>query len=221
MKKLFLFLMLTFSLLAYGSNNDDSKYLKGAVPQENGLIVFSKTFKVTGADKTQLHHNLYRFVKEELVERGIYDSSSRMLTEEKDPTSISAKVEEWLVFKKRFLSLDQTRLRYQIDVTTKGNTVTIQIKQISYLYEEEWDELQPTGRGGRIIRAEGWIDDESALNKKGTKLLPQSGKFRRKTIDRVQAIFAAAMDTIEGKMQSGEMTNNNETIKPKRQFVKE
>ena len=221
MKKLFLLLMLTFSLFAYGSKRDDSKYLKGAVPQENGLIVFSKTFKVKGAEKNQLHHNLYRFVKEELVDKGIPNSSSRMLTEEKDPASISAKVEEWLVFTKRFLNLDQTRLRYQIDVVTKGNTVTMQVKQISYLYEEEWDELQPTGRGGRIIRAEGWIDDESALDKKGTKLLPQRGKFRRKTVDRVQAIFAAAMDTIEGKIQNGEMTNKNETIKPKRQFVEE
>ena len=221
MKKLFLLLMLTFSLFAYGSKRDDSKYLKGAVPQENGLIVFSKTFKVKGAEKNQLHHNLYRFVKEELVDKGIPNSSSRMLTEEKGSASISAKVEEWLVFTKRFLNLDQTRLRYQIDVVTKGNTVTMQVKQISYLYEEEWNELQPTGRGGRIIRAEGWIDDESALDKKGTKLLPQSGKFRRKTVDRVQAIFAAAMDTIEGKIQNGEMTNKNETIKPKRQFVEE
>ena len=51
--------------------------------------------------------------------------------------------------------------------------------------------------GGKVIRAEEWITDSEALNKTQTKLYPRSGKFRRKTIDRVKEIFEGAMDCAE------------------------
>ena len=35
-----------------------------------------------------------------------------------------------------------------------------------------------------------------AVNKKGTKLYPRSGKFRRKTVDRTQEIFEGFMDAL-------------------------
>ena len=37
--------------------------------------------------------------------------------------------------------------------------------------------------------AEEWITDKYCVNKKHTKLLPVSGKFRRKTIDRKDYLF--------------------------------
>jgi colicin import membrane protein len=42
---------------------------------------------------------------------------------------------------------------------------------------------------GLKVKAEEWITDQYALNKKGTKLSRISGKFRRKTIDRKDNIF--------------------------------
>ena len=42
---------------------------------------------------------------------------------------------------------------------------------------------------GMQVKAEEWITDKYALNKKGTKLSRISGKFRRKTIDRKDNIF--------------------------------
>ena len=39
------------------------------------------------------------------------------------------------------------------------------------------------------VKADEWITDKYALNKKKTKLLKGSGKFRRKTIDRKDNIF--------------------------------
>jgi colicin import membrane protein len=39
------------------------------------------------------------------------------------------------------------------------------------------------------MTAEEWITDKEAVNKKNTKLLPISGKFRRKTIDRKDFLF--------------------------------
>ena len=53
---------------------------------------------------------------------------------------------------------------------------------------------------GEILRAEEWIDDAHCLNKKG-KLAWGSARFRRKTVDRVKAIFDNAMDMFEQKIQ--------------------
>ena len=55
------------------------------------------------------------------------------------------------------------------------------------------------GKNGVNYRAEEWITDKEAVNKKGTKLYPKSGKFRRLTVDRVEAIFAGFMDAFATK----------------------
>jgi hypothetical protein len=124
-----------------------------------------------------------------------------------------------LVFTKKFLNIDKTRFRYQITATISGNTVNLIVTQISYLYGEEWEEIQPTGNGGTIYRAEEWITDEVALNKKGNKVLPLSGKFRRKTIDRVEEIFENAMDMFEENAKKQQEEEGKKV--PKRQFVVE
>ena len=61
---------------------------------------------------------------------------------------------------------------------------------IKYRYEE--------GRegGGKIFPAEDWITDKEAYNKKGTKFLKSTGKFRIKTIDLKDLLFQKASDAI-------------------------
>ena len=90
--------------------------------------------------------------------------------------------EEWLVFTNKFLSLDRTRLYYKLKLTCYDKKFVANIYDIRYWYEEERE-------GGVKYSAEEWITDEWAVNKKGTKLAKKSGKFRRKTIDRVEEIF--------------------------------
>ena len=68
------------------------------------------------------------------------------------------------------------------------------INQISYYYQEDME-----GKNGVTYKAEEWITDKEAINKAGTKLYPRSGKFRRKTIDRMEQIFEGAMDAFEDK----------------------
>ncbi len=226
MKKtiLALMLMLPVMLMAQKVKVDKNaeKYLKGAVPVENGIVTFSKSFSVPGQTDDQLHEDMLFYVKDNLVAKGIKDAWTRMLSDGKDDEdgTITARVEEWMVFSKKFLALDQTRLRYQIIVTTGDGKVNITLTQISYLYGEEWNENKPTGHGGEIIRAEEWITDEHALNKKGTKVLSGSGKFRRHTIDRMQEIFENAMDMFEDKAKEQQAQENRQQ-KPKRQFVVE
>ena len=224
MKKIILILLLLMPVMAMAQkvkeDKNAPKYLKGAVPVENGIVTFKKSFRVPGQSDAQLYENMMFYVKDNLVVKGIEDAWTRMLSEGKEDGVIAARVEEWMVFSKKFLSLDQTRLRYQINVTTGQGKVNITVTQISYLYGEEWEENKPTGKGGEIYRAEEWITDEHALNKKGTKVLSGSGKFRRKTIDRMNEIFENAMDMFEEKVKE-EMTKQQETKVQKRQFVVE
>jgi len=69
--------------------------------------------------------------------------------------------------------------------------VSLVITQISYYYNEDMD-----GNNGVHYKAEEWISDKEAVNKKGTRLYPRSGKFRRMTVDRVEAIFNGFMDAL-------------------------
>jgi hypothetical protein len=225
MKKTLLLLMLLMPLMLMAQktkvDKNDPRYLKGAVPVENGVVTFKKTFHVPGQTDAQLYENMLFFVKDNLVAKGIEDAWTRMISDGKEDGIIAARVEEWMVFNKKFLYLDQTRLRYQISVTTGQGAVNISITQISYLYNEEWEENKPTGTEGERYRAEEWITDEKALNKKGTKVLPMSGKFRRKTIDRMNEIFENAMDMFETKAQEEKAKEEKAEKVQKRQFVVE
>ena len=55
------------------------------------------------------------------------------------------------------------------------------------------------GKNGIPYKAEEWITDKVAVNKKGTKLYPRSGKFRRMTVDRVEEIFNGFVDVLTTK----------------------
>ena len=63
------------------------------------------------------------------------------------------------------------------------------LERISYNYEENRDT-------GFKLPAEKVITDEYALNKKKTKLIPLYAKFRKKTIDRKDAIFKEVKDRL-------------------------
>ena len=91
-----------------------------------------------------------------------------------------------------FINLDRTRFIYQIQAQAEGNRVKLSISQISYYYNEDGE-----GKNGVYYKGEEWISDKEAINKKGTKLYPRSGKFRIKTIDRVENIFEKCMDAFE------------------------
>ncbi len=201
MKNLFLVLLLVIPVcICAKGKRDDTPYLKGAVPMENGIVVFRKSFRIPTQNDTQIRENMLYYVKDVLVANGLKDAFTRMQMGVNGEDTISARVEEWMIFEKKFLYLDKTRFRYQVNVTVSDQRVNMWITQVSYYYRENWDEMQPTGEGGEILRAEEWIDDAHCLNKKG-KLAWGSARFRRKTVDRVKAIFDNAMDMFEQKIQ--------------------
>ena len=162
------------------ANNEDQKYLVGAVPEVNGHVVFSTTIEAPGKSAQQiyelLHNELLAMTKEpNQIEQ------SRLTVEDKDKHEVVASFQEWLVFKNKPLNLDRTRFLYQIACDCKDGEANVKLNRIVYIYDEERDMT--------TYKAEEWINDQYGLNKKKNKLARVSGKFRRKTIDRVDYIF--------------------------------
>lgn len=191
MKKLLLMLMALLPMMAGAKGKVDKKYLAGAVPEENGVIVFKKAFTVQDKDDAQITEILREHISS-LVDGGIKGARSRVISDGKDDGNIVAKVEEYMVFTNKFLNLDRTRFRYQLSATVKSGKVEVQLSQISYYYNENLD-----GNGGVNYKAESWISDAEAVSKDGTKLYPKSDKFRIKTVDRVEEIFNGVLDKFD------------------------
>ena len=64
------------------------------------------------------------------------------------------------------------------------------LARIAELFKEQgFDESMSVIYDAEEAQTEEWISDKEAVNKKNTKLLPLSGKFRRKTIDRKDFLF--------------------------------
>ena len=108
----------------------------------------------------------------------------QVAVEDKASHTVGARLSEWLVFRKSALSLDQTLFNYQLIAKVSDGHLHLTMERMGYLYE-----MDRTDTKGMETKAEEWITDEWALNKKGNKLSKYSGKFRCKTIDRKDNIF--------------------------------
>ena len=161
--------------------NPDAKYLAGAVPEVDGRVVFSTTIKAPGKSARQIF-DLLKDDFERLTKESNQFEQSRVTIADDSKLQVVGTYQEWLVFKNKPLSLDRTRLLYHLIADCRDGEADIQMTRIVYIYDEERDMT--------TYRAEEWINDRYGLNKKQTKLARVSGKFRRKTIDRKDYLFA-------------------------------
>ena len=162
-------------------NNEvkDAKYLKGAVPEVDGKVVFSTTVQAPGKSADQVFDIVKAYMTKMTGEKN--QESAQIVVDNKEKHELGATFNEWLVFKSSALMLDQTRMLYVLKVRCQDGKADIKMSNIRYIYDEK--------RNPQHYTAENWISDKEALNKKGTRLLPLSGKFRRKTIDRKDFLF--------------------------------
>ena len=164
----------------------DTPYLAGAVPTTTeGIVCFERNFSSAGnTDK-----NVFDIAKE--VAKEIIDSPqsaheiSRIMQESAD--TLVATICEPVFFRKTKWETDSALIRYQYFVTGKDNAATVRIWLISYSYEE-------IGFG---YKAEQWITDKYALTKDKKALRKGSGKFRKKTVDYANEIFARIEERIK------------------------
>ncbi len=163
---------------------EDAKYLAGAVPEVDGRVVFTLDKKVPGMSADEIYKKVYDVIHAMTQEENQFPQSKIAVINKSEHT-IAARMREWLVFQNTFLSLDRTIFNYTLIAKAADGRLVLTMERLSYQYEKDRTDV----RGGFDTKAEDWITDKEALNKKQTKLLKYSGKFRRKTIDRKDNIF--------------------------------
>jgi hypothetical protein len=162
---------------AFLSAQDDSGYLAGAVPVENGMVVFSKEIAVSGLSQEGLYDKLLAW-----AEQRFQSENSQVVYTDKAKGYIVAVGEKMLIFTKTALSLDQSLMSYRMTFEFTGDRCTVKIRNIRYKYNVSYrrePELYPAGE---------MITDKTALTRKG-KLNRLNGKFRTSTIDYVTELF--------------------------------
>ena len=159
--------------------NPDEKYLRGAVPEVDGKVVFTTTIDAPGKSASEIYTILHDYVAKMIKAKN--QLNSRLVIEDTDKNMLAATFEEWLVFKNNAFVLDRTRFYFLLEVQCENGKANVTMCRIHYLYEEN--------RKPQHYTAEEWITDEECMNKNHTKLYRMNGKFRRKTIDRKDFIF--------------------------------
>jgi len=159
--------------------NPNAKYLRGAVPEVDGKVVFSKTIEAPGKSASDIFSIIRGYMQKMMKEKN--QIHSLLVVNDSVDYHVGGSFEEWLIFRKSALVLDQTRFMYVLDAKCQDGKAEVTLSHIRYLYEEK--------RNPQRLKAEGWITDDDAVNKKNTKLYPMTGKFRRKTIDRKDFLF--------------------------------
>lgn len=161
----------------------DAKYLAGAVPLVDGKVEWKLDIDVPGKTADQIYDIMLQYMTELTEGENQLEGSNAALVNKAEHIVV-ASVREWLVFTDKFLSLDRTKFNYTLIAYCSDNHLTVTMGRITYIYED--------GRvknGGYVYKAEEWISDDNALNRKKTKLYKGSAKFRRKTIDRKDSLF--------------------------------
>lgn len=183
-------LLVTLISFAKVADEQDPKYGKGAVPvDENGMVCFSQSFDIpAGMTEDQCYELLLNWAKGRFALP--YANAGRILNEDAQAHRFIFHVDQMIHFKSTPLSADESKISYNYSVSVKDGKYTMKMTDIKYRYEE--------GRegGGKIFPAEDWITDKEAYNRKGTKFLKSTGKFRIKTIDLKDILFQKAFEAV-------------------------
>ena len=189
MKKILFLMLLCLPFIAMAQT--DPKYLAGAITLDEGKVSFKTEIQAPSLSKEQLYDSMLKWATERFKPEG--KLNARVLYTNEDEGTIAAGGEEYLVFSSSALSLDRTRIYYQLFITCENGKCDIEMTRIRYWYDEARD-------GGEKYSAEEWIVDDMALNKSKTKLAPICGKFRRETIDLKDSLFKSIQDILGNKV---------------------
>ena len=207
MKKLIVLMMLALPMSAIAQNvwekpkeekvekaeevkkpNKDEKYLRGAVPIVDGDVQWTLDVDVPGKSAQDIYDKMFKTLTDLTKSEGQLEGSAVTLVNKQDYIVV-ANVREWLLFSSSLLSLDRTKFNYTLIARCSDGHLNMTMNRISYKYDEE--------RTNQVYKAEEWISDDAAVNKKNTKLYRGSAKFRRKTIDRKDQIFETIRNVLK------------------------
>ena len=157
------------------------KYLqKEAVPVKEGKVVFTESLHVMEGYSSAQLADIAKKCLEGIIAEG--KGKKNMIVSEKE-NSVAAVYQTDIVFQNTSLSLDKASMECLLMINFKDGKCWLDVDRIKYAYND--------GTGMETILAEDYITYDKSVNKKGTKLLPITGKFRKATIDAMDAVFAA------------------------------
>ena len=189
MKKHILLLLLCLPLAIQAQV--DSKYLEGAVPVVDGKVTFTTDIKAKGLSQEQIFKIVLNWANNRF--QPAENMNARVLYNKPEEGNIVAGGEEYIVFTSNALALDRTRIYYHLIANCTEGYCNLTMTRIHYWYDENRD-------GGYKYKAEEWITDKEALNKSKTKLALVSGKFRKKTIDYKNELFAEVQKALNDQV---------------------
>ncbi len=202
---LFIIIMLLMGaplMLQAQEEEDDSRYLEGAVPEEQGKVVFSRDFSIPGMSKDEIMQRTEAWM-DALMKQN--KNNSRIVFTDAEAGNIVGNADHYLIFSRSALALDRTRMLFLLTATAKPESLKLKISRIHYLYYE--------GKKEENYLAEEMITDEYALNKAHTKLSRGYAKWRRKTVDYVDSVFISAVNMLKATEADArneqEVRNNN------------
>lgn len=135
MKKFLLSVLICLPLLAKAQT--DEKYLAGAIPVVDGKVSFTTEMQVPALSQEQLYDALLDWANTYFKPEG--KLNARVLYTNKEEGTIAAGGEEYLVFTSSALSLDRTRIYYQLLMTCKPGKCDLEMTRIRYWYDEARD----------------------------------------------------------------------------------
>ncbi len=180
---LFTLFCLCLPAMLQAQDRDDSKYLAGAIPEVDGKVVFAKEFSIPGMSQDEIYERLLGWMDARLKKN---ENTSRIVFSDKEKGQIVGIGDEWIVFSSTALSLDRTKILYQLTVTCQPEKSVLEVEKIRFNYRE----------GKEKYTAEEWIVDKYALNKTRTKLVRGLAKWRRKTVDFVDDLCLGAAEAL-------------------------
>lgn len=155
------------------NNTVEPKYAIGTVPVINGKVTFETSIATDGLTAAQVEERMNNWLSTRFVEPTVISAKK---FEDEQPGTTIIKCEEYIVFTNKFFVLNRARIYYYLTLTATDEGCKFNMSRITYWHDDE-DE-----KGGLKMKAEEWITDEYAFNKKGG-LKNFEGKFRTKTID--------------------------------------
>lgn len=152
------------------------------------MVQFEHKIPAQGLGKEARFERLRQYVQQ-IVDGPNKIEGSRFTAQEANEGILAASIKEYLWFKRNAFVWDRTQMAYQLYIQIEDNETTLTLRNIHYVY----DAAAERSTDDVSYRAEEWITDKEALKRGGKKLTRIAGKkFRVKTIDRKNEIFAGA-----------------------------
>ena len=124
--------------------NKDAKYLAGAIPEVDGKVVFTKEYSIPGMTQEEIYTRVQGWMEARLKKN---ENNSRVVYTNPEKGQIVGMGDEWIVFSSTALSLDRTRILYQLTATCQSEQCQLEVSKVRFIYRE----------GEERYTAEEWI----------------------------------------------------------------